>query len=47
VWAHVGLREDAPREVKEFKLRELMLTPAWASAPVGLRSQAEAFLNGS
>jgi hypothetical protein len=24
VWAHVGLRQDAPREVKEVKLRELM-----------------------
>ncbi|MGW1404073.1 hypothetical protein ACWCRF_36840 [Streptomyces sp. NPDC002405] len=28
VWPHLGLRKDAPREVKEVKLRELMRTPA-------------------
>ncbi|WP_344430795.1 hypothetical protein [Streptomyces lavendulocolor] len=46
VWAHVGLRQDAPREVKEVKLRELMRTPAWAAAPDDLKRQAEAFLAG-
>ncbi|WP_329402745.1 hypothetical protein OG523_00905 [Streptomyces virginiae] len=37
VWPHVGLREDARREVKEVKLRELMRTPAWSAAPTALR----------
>ncbi|MFJ6722229.1 hypothetical protein [Streptomyces sp. NPDC091259] len=46
VWPHVGLREDAPREVKEVKLRELMRTPAWSAAPEALRLQAERFLRG-
>ncbi|WP_331720475.1 hypothetical protein OG851_42660 (plasmid) [Streptomyces sp. NBC_00161] len=46
VWPHVGLREDAPREVKEVKLRELMRTPAWSAAPTALRLQAEEFLRG-
>lgn len=46
VWPHLGLREDAPREVKEVKLRELMRTPAWAAAPVDLQRQAEEFLSG-
>ncbi|MFJ3928380.1 hypothetical protein [Streptomyces sp. NPDC090022] len=46
VWARVGLRGDAPREVKEVKLRELMRTPAWSAAPEGLRRQAEEFLRG-
>ncbi|MFG2884887.1 hypothetical protein ACGFYV_21795 [Streptomyces sp. NPDC048297] len=44
VWSHVGLRKEAPREVKEVKLRELMSTPAWTTAPASLREQAEAFL---
>ncbi|KIF05151.1 hypothetical protein PL81_14760 [Streptomyces sp. RSD-27] len=44
VWPHLGLRTDAPREVKEVKLRELMSTPAWPQAPEALRRQAEAFL---
>ncbi|MFB7114114.1 hypothetical protein [Streptomyces sp. NPDC056190] len=47
VWPHLGLRKDAPREVKEVKLRELMRTPAWTAAPTGLRSQAEEFLGGN
>ncbi|MFJ3877163.1 hypothetical protein ACIPW5_06870 [Streptomyces sp. NPDC090077] len=46
VWPHVGLREDAPREVKEVKLRELMRTAAWSAAPTALRLQAEGFLHG-
>ncbi|WP_405438489.1 hypothetical protein OG373_13795 [Streptomyces avidinii] len=46
VWPHVGLRADAPREVKEVKLRELMRTPAWSAAPTALRLQAEEFLRG-
>ncbi|MEU2854566.1 hypothetical protein [Streptomyces syringium] len=45
MWPHVGLRKDAPREVKEVKLREVMRTPAWAAAPPAIRRQAEAFLN--
>lgn len=44
VWQRVGLRGDAPREVKEIKLRELMHTPAWSGASEDLRRQAEAFL---
>ncbi|MET8298160.1 hypothetical protein ABZW02_29535 [Streptomyces sp. NPDC005180] len=44
VWHHLGLRPDAPREVKEVKLRELMSTPAWPQAPEALRRQAEDFL---
>ncbi|TXJ83291.1 hypothetical protein E2C11_07390 [Streptomyces lavendulae] len=47
VWPHVGLRNDAPQEVKEVKLRELMSTPAWAAAPTSLREQAEAFLRSA
>ncbi|MGW2082146.1 hypothetical protein ACWCOW_35405 [Streptomyces sp. NPDC001939] len=44
MWPHVGLRADAPREVKEVKLREVMQTPAWNVAPAVLRYQAEEFL---
>ncbi|WP_250285436.1 hypothetical protein [Frankia sp. CiP1_Cm_nod2] len=44
MWPHVGLRKDAPREVKEVKLREVMRTPVWSAAPPILRRQAEAFL---
>ncbi|MFC9498422.1 hypothetical protein [Streptomyces sp. NPDC056982] len=44
MWPHVGLRSDAPREVKKVKLRELMRTPAWRVAPAPLRHQAEEFL---
>jgi hypothetical protein len=43
-WFHLGLRKDAPREVKEVKLRELMSFPIWSVAPEPLRSQAEEFL---
>ncbi len=43
---HLGLRKDAPRDVKEVKLREVMRTPAWSAAPAGLRRQAEDFLRG-
>ncbi|MFF3208408.1 hypothetical protein [Streptomyces sp. NPDC002962] len=46
VWSHVGLLPDSPPEVKAIKLRELMLTPAWASAPEPLQRQAEDFLSG-
>ncbi|ONI72506.1 hypothetical protein BWI15_17640 [Kribbella sp. ALI-6-A] len=45
VWSHLGLRADAPREVKKVKLRELMLTPAWRSAPSPLQGQAEEYLD--
>ncbi|MEV6821170.1 hypothetical protein AB0M72_20700 [Nocardiopsis dassonvillei] len=43
-WLHLGLRKDAPREVKEVKLRELMRFPIWSVAPEPLRSQVEEFL---
>ncbi|MDE3724910.1 hypothetical protein PWG71_26290 [Nocardiopsis sp. N85] len=43
-WSHLGLRKDAPREVKAVKLRELMSFPIWSVAPEPLRSQAEEFL---
>src|SRR5690606_24837619 len=43
-WMHLGLRRDAPREVKAVKLRALMRTPVWQAAPEPLRSQAEEFL---
>ncbi|MEV6685085.1 hypothetical protein AB0N28_07060 [Streptomyces sp. NPDC051130] len=46
LWPHVRLRKDAPREVKEVKLRELMRAPAWSAAPELLRTQAESFLRG-
>ncbi|MFE1166712.1 hypothetical protein [Nocardiopsis sp. NPDC058789] len=44
LWSHVGLARDAPREVKEVKLRALMTLPIWAVAPEPLRSEAEQFL---
>jgi hypothetical protein len=47
MWQHVGLRNDAPREVKEVKLREVMRTPVWSVAPPALRRQAEDFLRDS
>jgi hypothetical protein len=47
LWPHVGLRKDAPQEVKAVRLRELMRTPVWSTAPAALRGQAEAFLRGS
>lgn len=46
LWPHLGLRKEAPREVKEVKLREVMRTPAWTAAPQSLRRQAEIFLRG-
>ncbi|MGP3991319.1 hypothetical protein [Streptomyces sp. 3N207] len=47
IWPHIGLSADAPREVKEVKLRELMATPAWASAPAGLHREADDFLSSN
>jgi hypothetical protein len=44
-WFHLDLPKDAPREVKEVKLRELMSFPIWSVAPEPLRSQAEEFLH--
>ncbi|EKX63942.1 hypothetical protein STRIP9103_04939 [Streptomyces ipomoeae 91-03] len=44
MWPHLGLRKDAPREVKKVKLREVMRTPAWSAAPAALRREAEDFL---
>ncbi len=46
LWSHLGVRRDAPRDVKQVKLRELMLTPAWDMAPARVHQQAEAFLDG-
>ncbi|MFD5476276.1 hypothetical protein [Streptomyces hawaiiensis] len=46
LWPHLGLRKDAPREVKMVKLREVTRTPVWSTAPLSLRRQAEAFLRG-
>jgi len=45
LWPHLGLRKNAPRRVKEVKLREVMRTPAWSDAPATLRRQAEEFLH--
>lgn len=47
LWSHVGLGRDAPREVKEVKLRALMSLPIWSVAPEPLRSEAEEFLRES
>ncbi|WP_030573548.1 hypothetical protein [Streptomyces aureocirculatus] len=47
LWSHLGLRADAPREVKATKLRGLTHTPAWADAPASLRHEAEEFLRGN
>lgn len=47
LWTHLGVRADAPLEVRAIKLRELMLTPAWSDAPKALRGQAEKFLRGN
>ncbi|WP_199839055.1 hypothetical protein [Streptomyces sp. XY66] len=44
LWPHLGVRKDAPREVKEIKLRELMDAPAWSAAPTDLQLQAQRFL---
>jgi hypothetical protein len=44
MWPYLGLSRDAPREVKEVKLLEVMRTPAWSVAPLRLRMQAEVFL---
>ncbi|MFF8279913.1 hypothetical protein ACF05T_28045 [Streptomyces lateritius] len=44
LWMHLGLDKNAPREVKELKLREAMLTSAWSQAPESLRHEAEEFL---
>ncbi|MET7276606.1 hypothetical protein ABZS29_00140 [Kribbella sp. NPDC005582] len=46
VWSHLGVLRDAPREVKQVKLRELMATPAWHAAPAGLQQEAQDYLNG-
>ncbi|WP_350274208.1 hypothetical protein [Kribbella sp. HUAS MG21] len=46
VWRHLGLVRDAPREVKEVKLRELMRDPVWHEAPANVRRQAQEFLDG-
>jgi hypothetical protein len=45
VWRHLGLRADAPREVKEGQLRGLMEVATWGSASPNLRLQAQEFLD--
>ncbi len=47
LWSHVGLRKDAPKGVKAVKLREVMRSPAWPSAPPDLQRQAETFLRAT
>ncbi|MFJ3860477.1 hypothetical protein ACIPRL_30155 [Streptomyces sp. NPDC090085] len=47
LWLRFGVHKDAPREVKEIKLRELMDTPAWSAAPADLQLQAKHFLRGA
>ncbi|WP_432879502.1 hypothetical protein ACQPYH_33200 [Kribbella sp. CA-245084] len=47
LWPHLGLLRDAPRKVKQVKLRDLMLTPAWDLAPASLHQQAKEFLDGN
>jgi hypothetical protein len=47
LWPHLGLLKDDPREVKEVRLREIMRSPAWPSAPPTLRAEAESFLRDS
>ncbi|WFE96682.1 hypothetical protein [Micromonospora sp. WMMD987] len=44
LWPHVGLRKNAPKEVKAVKLREVMRSPAWSAAPADLQHEAESFL---
>ncbi|MFG1892212.1 hypothetical protein ACGFIR_30650 [Micromonospora sp. NPDC049051] len=44
LWPHVGLRKDAPRDVKAVKLREVMRSSVWSAAPPALQRQAESFL---
>ena len=44
MWQHLGLRRNAPQEVKAVKLREVMSYPVWSVAPANLRRQAEEFL---
>ncbi|MFE9659536.1 hypothetical protein [Streptomyces sp. NPDC005955] len=44
LWMHLGLRRDAPREVKEVTLRALTRAPAWSAAPVAVRRQVAEFL---
>lgn len=44
LWAHVGLRKNAPKEVKAVKLREVLGSPAWSAAPADLQHEAESFL---
>ncbi|WP_240944352.1 hypothetical protein [Micromonospora thermarum] len=45
LWPHVGLRKNAPKDVKAVKLREVMRSPAWSAAPLALQRQAESFLH--
>ncbi|WP_433519801.1 hypothetical protein ACQP2T_19630 [Nonomuraea sp. CA-143628] len=44
LWQHLGVRDDAPREVKKVKLAAMTRAPVWSSAPVRLRRQAADFL---
>ncbi|MEV4567831.1 hypothetical protein AB0K12_29025 [Nonomuraea sp. NPDC049419] len=44
LWPHLGVRADAPREVKRVKLEAMTRAPVWSSAPERLRRQAAEFL---
>ncbi|MEU4394387.1 hypothetical protein [Kribbella sp. NPDC023855] len=46
VWRYLQVRPDAPREVREVKLRALMDTMVWKEAPARLRREAQEFLDG-
>ncbi|MFI7134123.1 hypothetical protein ACIBQ1_51240 [Nonomuraea sp. NPDC050153] len=44
LWPHLGVRADAPREVKKVRLEAMTRAPVWADAPDKLRRQAAEFL---
>lgn len=46
VWRYLRVSRDAPREVREIKLRALMHTMVWKEAPARLRREAQEFLDG-
>ncbi|WP_433007505.1 hypothetical protein [Kribbella sp. CA-294648] len=46
VWGYLRVSADAPREVREVKLRALMNTMVWKEAPARLRAEAQEFLDG-
>ncbi|WP_327636835.1 hypothetical protein OHB24_00155 [Kribbella sp. NBC_00482] len=46
VWRYLRVPHDAPREVKDVKLRALMHTLVWKEASPRLRREAQEFLDG-